>query len=282
MTERDFMTAWIGRTRTATDTIAPAQAVKLAATLDCEPPSLAPGKPLPPGWHWCYFHEVTPLSGIGRDGHQALGEFLPPVDLPRRMWAAGEIDIVTPLSISETVEKVSTIEAIDEKQGRSGKLVFVRIGHRFTGNMGGNMHEVHQIVYREAPVEGAPARPTPMPQHNASWSRNMTAGPVQLFRYSALTFNSHRIHYDVDFCRNEEGYDGLIIHGPLTATMLMEAARELEPAQRLTRFSFQAVSPLTHMLPFSLHARHTSQSGLELWACNHLGELAMTAEAVLE
>jgi 3-methylfumaryl-CoA hydratase len=118
-----------------TDIILSAQAVKLAATLDCAPPPLSTGDPLPPGWHWCYFHEVTPLSGIGRDGHQALGEFLPPVDLPRRMWAAGDIEITQPLSLGETVEKVSTIEAVDEKQGRTGKLVFVRVSHRLTGSM---------------------------------------------------------------------------------------------------------------------------------------------------
>jgi 3-methylfumaryl-CoA hydratase len=227
-----------------TDVILAAQAVKLAATLDCAPPALSEGDPLPPGWHWTCFHEVTPLSGIGRDGHQALGEFLPPVDLPRRMWAAGDIEVNHPLGIGETVEKVSTIEAVDEKQGRTGKLVFVRVGHRFTGNMGADMREVHQIVYREAPAPDAPAPPPQMPKDTAEWSRDMTAGPVQLFRYSALTFNSHRIHYDVDFCRNEEGYDGLIIHGPLTATMLMEAVRELEPNRALKNFSFRAVSPL--------------------------------------
>lgn len=271
---------WVGRTRTATDIIRADQAVKLAATLDCAPPPLANGDPLPTGWHWCYFHEVTPLSGIGRDGHQALGEFLPPVDLPRRMWAAGEIEVATPLHIGETVGKVSTIEAVEEKQGRSGKLVFVRVGHRFTGNMGADMREVHQIVYREAPRPGAPATPPQLPADAPEWSRGMTAGPVQLFRYSALTFNSHRIHYDVDFCRNEEGYDGLIIHGPLTATMLMEVAREQEPDRPLQRFSFRAVSPLTHVHPFSLHARRTD-TGLTLWACNHRGELAMTADATL-
>ncbi len=272
--------SWIGRTRTATDVILAEQAVKLAATLDCVPPPLSQGDPLPPGWHWIYFHEVTPLSGIGRDGHQALGEFLPPVDLPRRMWAAGDIEIATPLHVGERVEKVSTIEAIQEKQGRSGKLVFVRVGHQYTGDMGASMREVHQIVYREAPAPDAPTPPPQMPLHAAEWSRQMTAGPVQLFRYSALTFNSHRIHYDVDFCRNEEGYDGLIIHGPLTATMLMEVARELEPARPLKSFSFRAVSPLTHVHPFSLHARHID-AGLELWACNHRGELAMTATAIL-
>jgi 3-methylfumaryl-CoA hydratase len=273
--------SWIGRTRTMTNIIRSDQAVKLAATLDCAPPPLSEGDPLPAGWHWCYFHEVTPLSGIGRDGHQALGEFLPPVDLPRRMWASGEIEITQPLGIGETVDKTSTIESIDEKQGRSGKLVFVRVGHRFTGSMGADMREVHQIVYREAPAPDAPTPAPQLPQESAEWSRDMTAGPVQLFRYSALTFNSHRIHYDVDFCRNEEGYDGLIIHGPLTATMLMEAVRELEPARPLKKFSFRAVSPLTHVHPFSLHARHT-EDGMSLWACNHRGELAMTATAALD
>ena len=271
---------WIGRSSTHIDTIGADQVIKLAATLDCAVPPVTPGSPLPPGWHWTFFHEVTPLSGIGRDGHQALGEFLPPVDLPRRMWASGEITTRVPLSIGETVTRTSTIEQVSEKQGRSGKLVFVAVSHQFTGNAGADMRETHQIVYREAAQPAAAPPPPQMPQHTPDWTRAMTSGPVQLFRYSALTFNSHRIHYDVDFCRNQEGYDGLIIHGPLTATMLMEAVRELHAGRLLTRFSFRAVSPLTHVHPFSLHARKVD-GGLELWACNHRGELAMTATAEL-
>jgi 3-methylfumaryl-CoA hydratase len=170
---------------------------------------------------------------------------------------------------------------VEEKQGRTGKLVFVRVGHEFAGNRGGNMREEHQIVYRDAPVPGA-AQPKPMlPPDEPDKSITLTASPVQLFRYSAITFNSHRIHYDVDFCRDEEGYDGLIIHGPLTATLLMDMASRQAPDKRLETFTFRALSPLTHVHKFSLHIRATVDNSFGVWACNHRGELAMTADAVM-
>jgi 3-methylfumaryl-CoA hydratase len=280
MTEVDLQ-GWIGRSRVTRDTIDANQLAKIAATLDCPVPALDEATFLPPGWHWAYFPDITPLSGIGRDGHQALGEFLPPVTLPRRMWASGDLNITRPLSIGETVDKTSTILSVEEKQGRTGKLVFVRVGHEFAGNRGGNMAEEHQIVYRDAPVPGA-AQPKPMlPPHEPDRSVTLTASPVQLFRYSAITFNSHRIHYDVDFCRDEEGYDGLIIHGPLTATLLMDLACRQAPDRPLKTFIFRALSPLTHIHEFSLHVRKAGDDSFSLWACNHRGELAMTADAVM-
>ena len=280
MTEVDLQ-GWIGRSRVTRDTIDANQLAKIAATLDCPVPALDEAACLPPGWHWAFFPDITPLSGIGRDGHQALGEFLPPITLPRRMWASGDLKIVQPLSIGETVDKTSTILSVEEKQGRTGKLVFVRVGHEFAGNRGGNMREEHQIVYRDAPVPGA-AQPKPMlPPDEPDKSITLTASPVQLFRYSAITFNSHRIHYDVDFCRDEEGYDGLIIHGPLTATLLMDMASRQAPDKRLKTFTFRALSPLTHVHKFSLHIRATVDNSFGVWACNHRGELAMTADAVM-
>ncbi len=273
------LTGWVGRSRTTRDTIDQAQLEKIAATFDCQVPAEAAA--LPPGWHWAYFPDITPMSGIGRDGHQALGEFLPPVPLPRRMWASGDLRTAQPLSIGETVGKTSTILSVEEKRGRTGQLVFVRVGHEFAGDRGGSMREEHQIVYREAPVPGA-APPEPMlPSDDADTSITLTASPVQLFRYSAVTFNSHRIHYDADFCRDEEGYDGLIIHGPLTATLLMDLACKQVPGKKLTGFAFQALSPLTHVHEFSLHVRRISDTSFSVWACNHRGELAMTAEATM-
>ncbi len=272
---------WVGRSRVTRDTIDADQLAKIAATLDCPAAGLDEAAGLPPGWHWAYFPDITPLSGIGRDGHQALGEFLPPITLPRRMWASGNLTIGQPLGIGETVDKTSTILSVEEKQGRTGKLVFVRVGHEFAGDRGGNMSEQHQIVYREAPVPNA-APPEPMlPPDEPDNSIALTASPVQLFRYSAITFNSHRIHYDVDFCRDEEGYDGLIIHGPLTATLLMDLACRQAPDKRLKTFTFRALSPLTHIHKFSLHVRKTADDAFSVWACNHRGELAMTADAVM-
>ena len=276
------LTGWIGRSRTTRDTIAAGQLEKIAATFDC-PVSAPDGAGfLPPGWHWAFFPDITPLAGIGRDGHQALGEFLPPVPLPRRMWASGNLKIKQPLSIGETVDKTSTILSVEEKQGRTGRLVFVRVGHEFSGDRGGGMQEEHQIVYREAPDPDSAPPPTILPSHKPDRSVTLTASPVQLFRYSAVTFNSHRIHYDVDFCRDEEGYDGLIIHGPLTATLLMDLACSQAPDSQLKSFSFRALSPMTHIHEFSLHVRKVPDAGFSVWACNHRGELAMTGEAVMD
>jgi 3-methylfumaryl-CoA hydratase len=197
------------------------------------------------------------------------------------MWASGDLKTARPLSIGETVDKTSTILSVEEKQGRTGQLVFVRVGHEFAGNRGGNMREEHQIVYRDAPVPGA-VQPKPMlPPHEPDMSVTLTASPVQLFRYSAITFNSHRIHYDVDFCRDEEGYDGLIIHGPLTATLLMDLACRQAPYRQLNKFTFRALSPLTHIHQFSVHVRKAGDDAFSVWACNHRGELAMTADAVM-
>ncbi len=275
------LTDWIGRSRTTRDTIDASQLAKIAATFDCPAAALDQLAFLPAGWHWAFFAEITPLSGIGRDGHQALGEFLPPVTLPRRMWASGDLKITRPLSIGETVDKTSTIMSVEEKHGRSGKLIFVRVGHEFHGDRGGDMHEEHQIVYREAPVPGTSPPEPVLPPHQPDHSLTLTATPVQLFRYSAITFNSHRIHYDVDFCRDKEGYDGLIIHGPLTATLLMDMACRQAPGKQLNTFTFRALSPLTHIHPFSLHVRKTADDAFSVWACNHRGELAMTADAVM-
>ncbi len=275
------LTDWIGRSRTSHDTISADHLARVAATFDSEPPSLRENSPLPPGWHWAFFAEITPLSGIGRDGHRALGEFLPPVTLPRRMWASGDLNITRPLTVGETVRKTSTILSVVEKLGRTGKLVFVCVGQEFCGDRGGEMAEKHQIVYRDTPVPGT-AQPEPaLPKHQADSSRTLTASPVQLFRYSAVTFNSHRIHYDVDFCRNEEGYDGLIVHGPLTATLLMDLVCKQQPEKHLKNFAFRALSPLTHIHQFSLHVRKGKDNEYNAWACNHRGELAMTADAAL-
>lgn len=275
------VTDWVGRSRVTRDTIDAGQLAKIAATLDCPMPGLDEAALLPPGWHWAFFPDITPLSGIGRDGHQALGEFLPPITLPRRMWASGDLTISQPLSIGETVDKTSTILSVDEKQGRTGQLVFVRVGHEFSGDRGGSMAEEHQIVYRDAPVPGEVQPEPSLPPHEPDRSVTLTASPVQLFRYSAITFNSHRIHYDVDFCRDEEGYDGLIIHGPLTATLLMDLVCRQAPDKRLKIFTFRALSPLTHVHEFSLHVRKTGDDAFSVWACNHRGELAMTADAVM-
>ena len=288
------LAAWIGRTHESRDVIATRPAIALAATLD-HPESFAPGAALPPAWHWMYFHEPVPMSALGRDGHPALGGFLPPVALPRRMWAGGRLAIAKPLSFGETVTRLSTVRAIEQKQGRSGSLVFVTVEHRFSGDNGGDMTEEHDIVYRDVAPPGtktaaaSPAAsagagtPPPSPDGHgpADWLQIVTPSSVMLFRYSALTFNGHRIHYDLDFCRKDEGYPGLVVHGPLIATLLLDLPRRHLPGRRVARFSFRALAPLFHDRPFEIAGHAVDGKSLSLTALLPGGGIAMQAEVGL-
>ena len=276
----DDLRNWIGRTMSATDTIDLKPVRALAATLDQNPDSFSRGHPLPDAWHWLYFHDVQRQSDLGRDGHPALGGFLPPVTLPRRMWAGGRLETGKHLTVGETVAKTSTILSVDAKTGRSGALVFVTVRHDFQGDRGGALTEEHDIVYRDKPDAGG-AKPAPkFPRDEPQWSQTHTPSPVQLFRYSALTFNGHRIHYDLDFCRKEEGYDGLVVHGPLIATNLLGLLRDNLPGQSVGRFEFKAISPLFDTSPYTVCGR-ADNNRASMWATNARGELAMTATAEL-
>ncbi len=276
----DHLRSWVGRTMSATDAIDLRPVRALAATLDRSPDSLAQGQALPNAWHWLFFHDVQRQSDLGRDGHPAVGGFLPPVTLPRRMWAGGRLEIGHPLTIGETVTKTSTILSVDAKAGRSGALVFVTVRHDFQGDRGGAMVEEHDIVYRDIPGEGD-AKPDPKtPREEPQWTQTHTPTSVQLFRYSALTFNGHRIHYDLDFCRKEEGYDGLVVHGPLIATNLLGLVHDNLPDRTVSRFEFKAISPLFDTAPYSICGRADDDQAT-MWATNMGGELAMTAKAEL-
>ena len=264
----------IGQTETTTDIIDVWRVRALAATLGLGDVSDAPGAILPPAWHWAFFLPVLAHDDLGPDGHAARGEFLSPVDLPRRMWAGGRIEIAQPLSIGETATRKSTVMGITEKQGRSGRLVFVTMRHEITGNDGGSVTEDHDIVYR-GPTDtkvSPPAAPT-----DGEWTEIFTPDPVMLFRYSALTFNGHRIHYDVDYCRKVEGYPGLVVHGPLTATLLLHLARQQCGGAAVTGFSFRGISPLFIPGNITLSGKRT-ETGASLWAANADGGLAVSAE----
>jgi len=273
--------AWVGRSETLDDGLRPAVAAAMAASLDLTDVGTAPGDPLPALWHWLFFHVVRRRAELGRDGHPAVGGFLPPVALPRRMWAGGRLTFGPPLTLGAQARKVSTVQAVRETAGRSGALTFVTVGHRVTDAAGGLVEEEQDIVYREQPPPGDRAAPPPkFPEHEAEWREAVRPDPVLLFRYSALTFNGHRIHYDADFCREEEGYEGLVVHGPLIATLLLDLPRRRLPGLAVRRFAFRAVSPLFCPHPFSVCGRRDGET-LHLWAENHRGELAMTAEAVV-
>lgn len=270
---------WIGRSERRTETLNPLQAAALAATLDRSGPEPAEGEPLPPLWHWIYFLPRARASELGYDGHPKKGGFLPPVPLPRRMWAGGRLSFEGALHLGETVEKVSTIKDVTVKEGHSGRLAFVTVHHELTGAGGGRVAEEHDIVYRDPPQPGTPARQPPAAPSDAEWSRTIRPDPVLLFRYSALTFNGHRIHYDRDFCR-EEGYPDLVVHGPLTATLLLELVRDCAPDATVASYAFRAVSPLFASTPYTVNGARDGDT-VRLWAANADGGLAMEATATL-
>lgn len=231
---------WIGRTRTMSDVLDPARCNALDRTLGGAG-GLAPGDTLPPLYHWLHFWDVVPPAGLGTDGHPAKGDFLPPVPLPRRMWAGGRISFLKPLRLGMSVTRTSTITAVSEKTGRTGPLVFVTLRHELEGGEGLALSEEQDLVYREPAAGMAPA-PAPQPAPLASWVETVNPDPVLLFRYSALTMNGHRIHYDLPYARDEEAYPALVVHGPLQATLLAQlAASRLD--RPITAFEFRGERP---------------------------------------
>ena len=270
--------SWVGKEVVAEDTISPLTARAMAAALDRDV-SYRVGDPLPPAWHWLYFHEVVPASRLGADGHPKRGGFIPPVPLPRRMWAGGRLIFARPLRIGERAIKRSTIKSVTEKQGRSGQLCFVVAEHQILVDKELCLSEEQDLVYREAPTPGSQPDPKPAPAE-ADWSETVTPDPVFLFRYSAVTFNGHRIHYDVDYCRDVEGYPGLVVHGPLIATLLLDLVYRRCPNNPITGFDFRAASPLFDTTSFSIHGLRDGNQG-QAWATNAEGGLAMTAQVRL-
>lgn len=270
------MTDWIGRTEHRHDILHPEPARFMQATLD-RASTLAKGDPLPPLWHWLYFLEAKPAHELGRDGHPKKGGFLPPVALPRRMWAGGRFEFHTPLRLGAAASKRSTIENVVEKDGRTGKLCFVTVRHEISVGETLALSEEHDIVYREDPARNATAPGPKAAPDNAELSEDITPTQVMLFRYSALTFNGHRIHYDVDYARNVEGYGGLVFHGPLTATLLVDLAARTR-GRMPRKFSFRGLAPLSGMEPFRIEGTNEA-TDFALWARRHDGALAMTASA---
>jgi len=268
MTYQDY----VGRTETRTDTVAPRIIQGLAATLNVETPDL-----LPPLWHWTLFQDWVPPERLGPDGHPRRGGFLPPVhDLPRRMWAGGRVQFLAPLRPGDTVRRTSTILAVNEKQGGSGRLVFVTVGHVIEGPGGVAVDERQDIVYRSA--EGAAAKPAEpaLPAPPGALRAEVHPDSVLLFRYSALTGNGHRIHYDLDYVRDAEGYPGLIVHGPLQATLLAG----LLAGRPVTTFSYRGLRPAFHDAPLAIEAWPDG----EAWTLRTLdptGRACMSAEATL-
>ena len=255
----------------------------LAATLDWPAARPATGTPLPPLWHWLYFLPLYAQADVGPDGHAERGGFLPPVSLPRRMWAGSELEFSRPLQVGDAVTRRSTIVDVKEKLGRSGPLVFVRVRHEIhrADKPLPALVEFHDLVYREAPTAGA-AAPPPNPAPKTSlWERTIAPDPVLLFRYSALTFNGHRIHYDRRYVTEVEGYPGLVVHGPLIATLLLDLLRREMPDADVARFQFRAIRPVFDLASFSVCGDLSEGKTVKLWARDHEGWLTMDATAVL-
>lgn len=266
--------AWLGRVEVAEDVIAPAQARRLAATLDAScatpPGDLRAGAALPPLWHWIGFLPETPMSGLGRDGHAKRGGFLPPVPLERRMWAGGRLTFHgADLIIGAPVQKRAEIVKISEKTGGAGRMVFVTVEQRLSGPDGLAVTEELDIVYIAMPERFSPPPPVAAPAAPL-WRETAETGPVALFRYSACTFNGHRIHYDLDYAREIEKYPGLVVHGPLQATLMLEAARRRAPGRRVARFAFRGMRPVFHFDTVSILGE--AEAGGEQAVCTTTGE----------
>ena len=282
----DHLRSWIGRTTLAVDEVTAVPVRALAATLDRDDGARA-GEALPTCWHWLYFLPVARPSEISSDGHPRRGAFLPPVPLPRRMWAGSQLELHRPISVGQALVRRSCIEDVRLKEGRAGPLVFVTVCHELQAQGELAITERHDIVYRDLhrPGEPGPARAAAAALSAApaggTWTRRIVADDVMLFRYSALTFNGHRIHYDRRYATEVEGYPGLVVHGPLIATLLLELLRRELPQAQVTRFEFRAVKPIFDIAPFDLHGRRDGVRRVRLWALTPEGELAMDANAEL-
>ena len=272
---------WIGRTETVRDVMAPGPANLLAASLDRDDPPFAPGDPLPPNWHRLYFLSAARPGDIGSDGHAARGLFLPPVPLPRRMFAGGRLRWQRPLRIGDTVTRVTEVMGVESKEGRSGSLVFVTVRQRFSVADAAAMEETQEIVYREA-ASGAAGSADSSVIETAPWQREILPDPVLLFRYSALTFNGHRIHYDEPYATEVEGYRERVVHGPLIATLLLDLVQREAPGATVAEFSFRAQRPLFCGARFSVRGWPAEdRRGVRLLAVDSAGFAAMSAQAAL-
>ncbi|NEW99102.1 MaoC family dehydratase N-terminal domain-containing protein [Rhodopseudomonas sp. BR0G17] len=276
----DHLRQWIGRSEQATDLVTPQLVKGLRATLFLDIGKPQTGDAAPFTVHWCLGQPVYPMDQLGPDGHPTRGCFLPPVPLLRRMWAGGELQFVDALKVGDEVTRTSTIGDVTIKQGSTGTLCFVTVNHEITTPRGVAIRDRQDIVYRDVPppssAPATPAKPAAAPP-DAKHRESHLADPVLLFRYSALTFNGHRIHYDRDYVTKVEGYPGLIVHGPMQAALLVEFAAKLKGSVPKT-FSYRGVQPLFDGADFSVNANETA-AGLDLWTANADGEPTMKATA---
>jgi len=274
---------WLDKQSSAVDTLALTPVNALAASLNR--PALAPGDRLPPLWHWLFFLPLSQHAQLGVDGHAAQDDFLPPLPLPRRMWAGSRLQFGQLLHIGEPVRRESRILDIVGKKGRSGALVLVSVQHKIYGVNGLAITEELDIVYREAPsttTEPAAAVNAPAQSLKPQWSHQRSADTVLLFRYSALTFNSHRIHYDYPYTTQVEGYPDLIVHGPLLFTLLVDALLQEHPQVQIETLRVRAMRPLFCHRPFHLQGQLSpDKKQAQLWSLDEQGSVTMQVDIIL-
>ena len=276
----EHLRQWVGREQMVEQTLAPFAAEAMSGLLDrAAPPAVGDALPLP--WHWLYFLETPARADIGIDGHPQRGGFLPPVPLPRRMWAAGALRCEAPLRLGAVARKHSTVRSVDLKQGRSGPLVFVTVDHLLEQGGRTCLREEQNIVYREAATASVPLPAGEKATKPAQWATPLRPDPALLFRFSALTYNGHRIHYDRDYAVREEFYPALVVHGPLLATALLDFLMRLRPGAQVLGFTFRALRPAFDTDTLRLCAASDGDA-VELWTEDGHGNVGMTARATLE
>lgn len=271
MTTQDF-SAWIGRSESCEERLTHTLVERIAATLS--EPCPAPGEALPLLWHWAFFQPAVDAAGLGSDGHPARGGFLPPAENRNRMWAGSRLQFISPLRVEADVTRRSTVIQAEEKQGRTGALLFVTVQHEYLQNGRVALIEEHDIVYREPSppkLGGTDAAP------EAQWQEPVAPDATLLFRYSAVTFNGHRIHYDLPYVTETEGYPGLVVHGPLIATLNLRAFQRANPHAQVRRFAFRGLRPLISPAPFDVGGRVLEPGKAQVWATAAQG-MAQTGE----
>lgn len=274
----DHLRQWIGKSTEASDTVTAHLVMGLRATLFQDVGEPKTGDAAPWTTHWCLAQPVFPMSMLGPDGHPTRGGFLPPVPLPRRMWAGGELEFFEPLRVGDESKRTSRITDVTIKTGSTGTLCFVSVEHIVSTPRGMALRERQDIVYRDM-GGAAPAAKAPPPAPVAKHRETHVSDPVLLFRYSALTFNGHRIHYDRDYVTKVEGYPGLIFHGPLQAALIVEFAAKLHGGKAPKKFSYRGLQPLFEGTEFSVNANDLPGGGMEIWTANAEGQPTMKGTA---
>ena len=264
--------AWIGRKEHAEDLFSENLLRRIAAIFNAPLPTA--GEPLPALWHWCFFQQPVEASLLGADGHPARGGFLPPADERNRMWAGGRLQFIRPLRAGASAQRRSTLLSIEEKTGKSGELMFVTVGHEYLQDAEVCLREEQDIVYRQP---SAPKLQSAQVLPEGHWAELITPTPTLLFRYSAATFNGHRIHYDFPYATEVEGYPGLVVHGPLIATLSVAAFQRANPTAQLRSLSFRGLRPLMVPDMFEVGGQISGPGTAQLWAGNQAG-IAQQAE----